>query len=149
MKIILLLTLLLLSLSVRAADVLVIRDAVVPEKPPSVTVMGGFMSIENPTDKEIRIVNISSSQFDHVEMHQTLIKDNLARMIKQDALIVPANGKLELKRGSHHLMLFNPKIKFKSGDAVELVLTLHNGTSQKIVAKVMPATLDDDHSHHH
>ena len=149
MKIFSFLVLLMLSLSVYAKDVLVVRDAVVPEKPPSVTVMGGFMTIENPGNKEIRIVNISSSQFSHVEMHQTVIKDNLAKMIKQKALIVPAKGKLELKRGSYHLMLYDPKVEFKTGDTVELVLKLHNGASQKVMAKIMPATLDDDHSQHH
>lgn len=148
MKIILLSVLLSMSVYAQAADLLVVRDAVIPEKPPSVTVMGGFMSIENPSGKEIRIVKISSNQFDHVEMHQTMIKDNLAKMVKQDALIVPAKGKLKLKRGSYHLMLFNPKAKLKTGDVIELVLTLHNGTSQTVAAKVMPATLDDDHSSH-
>ncbi len=148
-KIIYLMVLLLPSLGVQADATLVVHHAVVPEKPPSVMVMGGFMSIENPSEKEIRIVNISSIQFGHVEMHQTMIKDNLAKMIKQEALIVPAKGKLELKRGSYHLMLFNPKVKLKTGDTIELVLTLHNGTSQKVLAKVMPAMLDVDHSHHH
>lgn len=137
------------SLAAQAAEVLVVRDAMIPEKPPAVTIMGAFMTIENPTSKAVQITKVTSPQFASAEMHQTIVQDNVAKMVKQTTLAIPAKGKLELKRGSYHLMLFNPKKPLKAGDTATIVFTLQGGATQQVTATVKPATLDDAHEHHH
>lgn len=140
---------LVMSMAAQAADTLVVRDAMIPEKPPAVTIMGAFMTIENPTAKEVKVTAVSSPAFKSAEMHQTILQDNVAKMVKQSGLTIPAKGKLELKRGSYHLMLFNPKQLLKAGDTVAIVFTLQGGATQTVTATVKPATLDDAHEHHH
>ncbi|MBI3560215.1 MAG: copper chaperone PCu(A)C [Gammaproteobacteria bacterium] len=141
--------LLLVSLSALAKDILVIHDPVIPEAPPSVSVLGGFMVIDNPTDKDVQITAISSSVFSRVEIHKTVMQDNLAKMIRLDSLVIPAKGSVALQHGAYHLMLFNPKHRLKAGDNVTLKLKFQHGPSQKITLLVSPARLDDSHSHHH
>jgi periplasmic copper chaperone A len=137
------LNLLLLCALAQASSDLVIHDAMIPAAPPTMTVRGAFMTIENPTAKVMRITKISSPQFDSAEIHQTQLQGNVYKMIKQDVLVIPAKGKIELKHGGYHVMLFDPKNPLKPGDSVSLVLTIQGGRTQQVVAKVMAADADE------
>jgi periplasmic copper chaperone A len=143
MRIPLLLNLLLVCAIAQAKTDLVVHDAMISEAPPTMTVRGAFMTIENPTTKPIRITKISSPQFASAEIHQTSLQGNVYKMIKQDALVVPAKGKVELKHGGYHLMLFDPKGPLMAGDSVMIVLTLQGGKTHKVKVKVMAAAVDE------
>lgn len=143
MRSVVFLNLLLVCALAQASSDLVIHNAMIPAAPPTMTVRGAFMAVENPTTKDIRITKISSPQFDSAEIHQTLLKGNVYKMIKQDVLVIPAKGKIELKHGGYHVMLFDPKNPLKAGDSVTLVLTMQGGKTQQVVAKVMAADADD------
>ena len=152
MRIPLLLSLLLMAAIAQAETRLVIRDAMIPDAPPTMTVRGVFMTIENPANKAIRIINVSSPQFGSAEIHQTILQNNVYKMIKQDELVVPAKGKIELKHGSYHLMLFDPKNSIKPGDSVTIVLTLQGGNTQQVKVNVMAAAAEESeqqHQHQH
>lgn len=144
MRISLALMLLLLGTIAQAKHGLVIHDAIIPAAPPSMTVRGVFMTIENTTAMDIRITKIRSPQFASAEIHQTVLQDNVYKMIKQDVLIVPAKGKIELKHGGYHLMLFDPKTPLQPGDSVTLVLTVEGGKTHKVKALVMADESPDE-----
>lgn len=124
-----------------AAAGLVLHDPWVREAPPMASMLAGYVTIENTGAKAEAIVSASSPAFGDVEIHRTMIKDGMARMIKQDRLVIPAHGKMVLAPGGYHLMMMMPKRPLHAGDKVEVTLTLENG--QKITT-TMPVRKAND-----
>ena len=58
------------------------------------------------------------------------------KMVAVDKISVPARGQAELKPGSYHIMLIDMKAPLKEGDAVPIMLTFDDGSSQRIDAPV-------------
>lgn len=142
---------LLAGFAVQAASSLMIHQAWIPEMPPVSKVHAGFASFHNMTDKAITITAVSSPDYDRIEMHLSKEADGMARMIPQKTLVVQANEMLVLQHGSYHLMMFKPKRALKSGDTVELTITLADGSQQTFSANVRKSdnSMQHDHEHHH
>ena len=64
-----------------------------------------YMQITNRGDSDISIRHASSAAADVVEMHRTIIEDDVARMEALDGLIIPAGETVELQPGGAHIML--------------------------------------------
>lgn len=135
-----------LSSSAFAKGSIKVTDAWIPLAPPVVKVMAGYLKIHNPTSSAIVIDKVSSAGFETVEMHQTIEKDGMARMVKKDKMTVPAKSEVLFKRGGLHLMLINPKQALKKGDKVALDFSTSAGTV-RVSAEVKEAVIED-HSHH-
>jgi len=127
---------------------LMVSDAWIPEAPPVTPVMAGFMTIKNSSNKTAEIVSISSKDFGRVEMHLSKEENGIARMLPQSKLTIPAHGKLTLKHGSYHLMLFKPQHRLKDGDSAELVLKLKSGDSFSVEFIIEKSAMQMDHSQH-
>lgn len=150
-NVILLLVCFVFSAQSYASDLVKISNAWVPEAPPVIKVMAGYLVAENTSDKPVSLMNVSSSEFNHVEMHKSILKDGMAQMVKQDKVTISAKSKVEFKSGGLHLMLMGAKKTFTAGSKIPLVLEFDNGEKQSVVAIVKPAGADSmmDHSHHH
>ena len=120
-----------------AADALHIVDAEIPIPPPGVPVMAGFAKIMNHSAEEIVVVSASSDSFGKVEIHETTIKDDVARMRKMKELVVPADAMLTLTHGKTHFMLKNPVADLKPDQNVEIQLTMSDGKTQSVVFKLI------------
>jgi len=107
-----------------------IKDAWIAEAPPVSKVMVAYMIIENHGAQDITLVKAESDLYSSIEFHETRHEDGMARMIRHNDLIIPANNHITLKRGGKHLMLFNPVKRLKSGDTVTIKLTMNNNVSQ-------------------
>ncbi|MCW8955338.1 MAG: copper chaperone PCu(A)C [Gammaproteobacteria bacterium] len=141
--------LLVFTASIVQAHHLVVKNIWIPEAPPVTKVMAAFMVFQNRSDKAVNIVEVSSPDFTHVEMHLSKIVDGVAKMLPQKQLSIPANSQLVLKPGSYHLMLYNPKKALKSGDTASLTITMSDGnqfTTKAIVKKSAMKMMD--HSNH-
>ena len=133
----------------QADEVLDIDDAWVAEAPPVAPVMGGYMKIENETDKLISITRASCPDFETVEIHEMSMSGGMMKMREIEKLDVPAGGKVELKPGGYHLMLIKPRQPFKKGDTLTVTLHTADGKSQAVKMKVKERKASDDHQHHH
>lgn len=139
-----------ITASAYAIDGIKISNAWVPQGPPVIKVMAGYLVAENATDKPVSIVKVSSSVFEKVEMHKSITKDGLASMVRQDKVTIPAKSEIEFKSGGLHLMLIGKKDKLITGSKVPLVIELDNGQQLSVTAMVKSAGTDTiDHSHHH
>ena len=132
----------------QADEILDIDDAWVAEAPPVAPVMGGYMKIENETDKPISITRASCPDFETVEIHEMSMSGGMMKMREIEKLDVPAGGKVELKPGGYHLMLIKPKQPFKKGDSMTVTLHMADGQSQAVKMKVKERQVNDDHQHH-
>jgi len=117
---------------VYANQTLSIENAWIPEAPPGASVMAGFMTIKNDSDKSIDIVAISSPAFKTIEMHLSKEVDGIAKMLPQKKLIIPAKQQLTLKSGSYHLMLMKPVKRLTDGQSANLQFSLSNNKTLNI-----------------
>lgn len=115
-----------------------IENAWIREAPPNASMMAGYASIKNNTDKEQILSLAKSDAFKMVEIHKTIVEDGVAKMRRQDNLAIAAGSTLELKPGSYHLMLMRPNAPLKANDEVTVTLTLIEDGQAQQVDIVMP-----------
>ena len=136
------------NMSVHAAP-LQFRNTFIPESPPAAAVMAAYFEIINSDNKEKIIDAVSSEQFDSVEIHRTILKDDVAHMEKQSQLLIPAKGSVQLKQGGLHLMLIKPKHRIYAGDSVTLKIHERDGTEHALAITVQKANAITHQHHHH
>jgi copper(I)-binding protein len=111
-----------------------VTDAWIRAAPPGAMVLAGYMTVENSGPEDVKITAAESPQFGMIELHRSVIENDVARMRKQPYFLVPAGGKLVLAPNDRHLMMMMPNVPLRLGDDVTVVLTLDNGTSLKVNA---------------
>ena len=119
---------------------LVLHDPWVRSASPTATVMAAYLRIDNSTDVPRVLTGARSTNFDNVEVHNTVVEDGLARMIHQKTLEIPAKGSLAFIPGSYHLMLMGRKAPLNVGDQVEITLVFENGEELSTMAAVRKET---------
>ncbi len=101
---------------------------------PGNSVTAGYTNIVNQSNQNIIITSITSPQFSNVEIHETVIKDGIAKMIEIKQLMIPKNDSILLERGGKHLMLFDPILAIKKSQNIELEVLL--SSNEKITFSV-------------
>ena len=124
------------SLSAMADSAVRVNNAWVREAPPGAHMMAGYMTIKNQGASEIALTGVDSPAFDHVMLHESRVVDGVARMIHQDEIVIPAEGSVELKPGSFHLMMPAPEPRLVEGDTVDLMLTFSSGETIRVQADI-------------
>lgn len=84
---------------------LVVTDVELSRPLPGVNMSAGYLALTNNSAQAIRITRVSSPQFDAIEIHETVIEDEIARMRPVSELVVGSGETLRLQRGSLHLMM--------------------------------------------
>ena len=108
------------------ADVSV-RDAWVRETPPGMTMMAGYMELRNNTSRPQVLLAASSSAFQGVMIHRTIVKDGMAGMVHLSQIELAPIANLIFAPGGYHLMLMNPKRTLRAGDPVVINLEFRGG----------------------
>ena len=104
-----------------------VRDAWIRETPPGMTVMAGYMALRNNTSRPQVLVAASSSGFETVMIHRTIVKDGMAGMVRESQIELTPNASLIFAPGGYHLMLMNPKRTLRAGDPVVINLEFRGG----------------------
>ncbi len=81
-----------------------------------------YLTIVNNTKEPLVIAEVSSPQFQTVEIHATTMTNDVARMRQLDALTVPPAMATELREGAEHLMLIGPVDEPALGDPITLLI---------------------------
>jgi periplasmic copper chaperone A len=108
--------------------VLTAHDAWAREPMGGRNMTGVFVVVENAGATPRAIVSASTDAADKVELHEMKNEGGMMRMSPVKQIDVPAKGKVELKPGSFHVMLFGIKGKPAAGDTMQLTLTFDDGT---------------------
>ncbi len=108
---------------------LVASDVKVLETMPGMSMTAAYMTLTNNSRDDIRITRITSPEFAAVELHETVVEDNVSRMREVPELVVPASASVTLKPGGLHVMLMRKtggddavSLKIWSGDTALLTL---------------------------
>ncbi len=108
--------------AVAGAASLTAREGWIRPAPPVAQVRAGYVVIENAGDTEIVLDKVESADFGAIEIHTMYDDAGTMLMRRVPELRIPAKGKVELKPGSLHLMMFRPKRVLVEGEHVEVTL---------------------------
>ena len=92
------------------------------ELPPTAPVGAAFMKVENHSDQADRLMSADSSIAEITELHAHIHEGDVMRMVKVDAIDVPAHGSLTLEPGGYHIMLIDLKKPLVAGEQLPLTL---------------------------
>ena len=101
---------------------LVASDVVINAPPPGMKMSAGYLTLHNNTSEPITITRVSSPQFGSVEMHETVIRDGISRMVALDEVSIPAGQSVDFEPGAKHLMLMRP-----AGELTSVALEFYSG----------------------
>jgi len=104
-----------------------VRDAWVREAPPGMTMMAGYMELRNNTSQPQVLVAASSSDFEAVTIHRTIVKNGMAGMVHASQIKLTPNASFIFTPGGYHLMLMSPKRTLRAGDRVDINLEFRSG----------------------
>lgn len=98
---------------------------------------GAFMTIANTGADADALLSVSTPAATAAEVHETtMAADGSMGMRPIERLEVPAGGTVELRSGSHHLMLIGLTTELAAGDTVELTLTFERAGPVTVTAEV-------------
>ncbi len=87
---------------------------------PGRTFSAAYLTLHNQGNDAVTIRRISSSHFSRVEIHESLVVDDVVRMRRLDALIIDAGERVKFESGGKHLMLIEPRVGIDVGDSITL-----------------------------
>jgi copper(I)-binding protein len=136
-----LLSVMLTSCSVQ--DDIAVDNAWIPEAPPSVSALAGYLDITNHFSKTMILSGAKSPFFNEVILHQTVVdsETDFARMIEQSTVSIEAGQTLKLNPGGYHLMLLNPRQMINTEKLIPIILLFENGYQKMVDFKVRPFRL--------
>jgi copper(I)-binding protein len=133
---------------------IMVHEAWVREAPPTSKTTAAYLQLHNHTQGNVNLLKAESPQFNKVEIHNTIIENNVAKMVEIDKLEIPKDQMVELKPKGLHIMLIEAKsgVSPKTGEMVDVKLFFSNQQVEelKIPVKKDSGMMDHhDHSHHH
>jgi len=112
------------------------ESAWIREAPPNATALAGYVKLVNPTRNEMVLTGAESPDFGAIEIHRTIVKNQVARMQRESSVTIPAGETAAFEPGGHHLMLFRPKQPLMAGDEVDITLKFENGETLAVPFEV-------------
>ncbi len=102
-------------------------NAWIPVAPPNVRVFAGYFVLRNHTAAPLVLQNASTGHFAQIEFHRTKHENGIARMIREQTIVVSPNSETEFQPGGYHLMLINPATSLNEGETVPITLSFSGG----------------------
>lgn len=132
--------------SVATAELPQVSDARVVQPPPGSNVAAAFFTINNSGSEPLEITGAASDIAKKVEVHLSFVENDVAKMEKQESVIVDAGESLEFKHGSFHVMFMGLNEELLAGNSLDLILTTSAGD---ISVSVPVISLDEAMSRQH
>lgn len=104
-----------------------ISDARVVQPPPGAKVAAAYFTVSNPGDKPLAITDATSDIAKNVEVHLSLVENDVAKMQKQQSVTIPPGDSLEFRHGSYHVMFMGLNQNLLAGESFDLVLNTSAG----------------------
>jgi copper(I)-binding protein len=107
---------------------IVVEKAWIPEAPPTVSSLAGYLKINNNLPHSIILSGAESPSFEQIRLHQTVIdkETDYARMIEQGPITIRSGESFSFRPGGYHLMLLNPLQSVNSETTIPVSLIFEN-----------------------
>jgi len=100
-----------------------VSDAKAMAQPPGASVTAGYLTLTNIAGDPLVITGASSDTIARVEMHESVVENDIASMKKHEAIQIGAGATLEFKHGGFHLMLMDLTEQLMPGSTVNITLS--------------------------
>gem|GEM_PF-2826531 len=90
---------------------------------------GAFAEFKNTSNQPLYIIGAQSEIAKKVEIHNHIHEGGVMKMREVKEIEIPANGLLQMKPGSYHIMLINTVRQLKEGEKVSIKVLLKDGSS--------------------
>lgn len=118
------------------------------QPPPGGQVAAGYLEIVNHGAADDRLLSVETAAAGHVEVHEILDEDGIARMRRIDGgLEVPAGGRVTLVPGGYHLMLMQPDPGLAAGQRVDAILSFERAGPVETSFEVRTPGGESAHGH--
>jgi copper(I)-binding protein len=95
-----------------------------------------YLTILNHAGAPERLEGAETPRANRVEIHESVLTDDVMRMRELDGVDIPAGGSIELVPGGIHLMLMGLTQPLVEGEDVELTLHFQHSGDLVVTARV-------------
>ena len=110
------------------------KDAWVRGTVPAQTTTGAFVTLTSTVDA--KVVGVRSPAAKSAEIHESMMMGGVNHMHEVEAVALPAGKAVELKPGSHHVMLMGLTKPIKAGDSVPLTFTIEEKGGKRVTLEL-------------
>ena len=104
--------------------------------PPGVTSAAGYLTITNEGDEDDRLLGGEAAFAEDVEMHETNVVDDVARMREKEGIVVGAGQSVVLEPGGTHLMFTGLAAPLVDGERLDATLRFERAGDVPVVFAV-------------
>ena len=94
------------------------------------------MTLANASSTPYALTSVSFNAAGMVELHETSMNGKMMQMRRISQIDIPANGSVELKPGSYHVMLMGLDKGLTAGTTETLTLTFSDNSQKTVEASV-------------
>jgi len=126
-----------------------ISGAWVRAMPPTQSMTAAYLTLYNSGSEAVTVVGAHSPLAASVEMHQSVERDGMARMVSLASVPLAPGARAEFVPGGRHLMLMGLERMPETGEQVSLCVELASGEQVCTEAPVQRDAGGAAHAHHH
>jgi periplasmic copper chaperone A len=119
--------------------------------PPTAPTGAVYFTLQNPGDEPDRLIGVNTPRAKKAELHTHVHEGEMMRMRQIDSIEVPAGGRVELKPGSSHVMLFQLSEPLVAGERFPLTLKFEHAGEVTVDVSIRdqaPEPSGQQHMHH-
>ncbi len=128
-----------------SADHLTVKHYYVKESIPGTAVTSAYMLINNHGDDDVKLLKVTSTLSERIELHQHVFADQMMKMQQVQSISVPAKGSVKLQPHGFHIMIFKPNQLVKQGQYVDLRLYFDDGVTVNLDVPVISSKTKKTH----
>lgn len=113
--------------STALAELPQISDARIVQPPPGSNVAAAYFTVSNSSDKALEITGAASDIAAKTEVHLSIIENDVAKMAKQNSVVIEPGESLEFKHGSFHVMFMGLNEELVAGNSLSITLATSAG----------------------
>lgn len=111
---------------------------------------GAYLTLENRGDEADTLVGVTSPRAGIIELHETQVTNDIARMRPVDEIALEAGAQVHLEPGGLHLMLLHLPEHLLPGDVLPLTLHFESGRELTVGLTVRDERAEtESHTHSH
>ena len=122
------------------SGILAVTDSWAPTTPPGAQAAVVYLTIENGTAAEDRLVSVTADRCGTIELHSTQFDENRVmrmRLAEPELLAIPAGDTMEMVPGGLHVMCISPTSPFGAGEELGLTVSMETAGDLSITAIVV------------
>ena len=124
---------------------IIIDNVWIKETPPNHKITAGYLTIENLSDTDAKLLSVSSSFAKKVEIHQMKMDGKVMKMRPiKDGLFIPAGEVMYLKPDGFHLMFMMLNMQIIPQQTHRITLTFRNIGSVEVSATIKSTPSSDN-----